>query len=70
MGDLFVVQLILKTFTHGEFLSSDLVIRTLAKYVCSVDMKLIDRMCEKLIFLICGGFDEKNINIVSTLHAG
>ncbi len=69
MGDLFVVQLILETFTHGEFIPSDLLIRTLAKYVCSVDMKLIDGVCEDFIFLICG-FDEKNINIVSTLHAG
>lgn len=59
-----LLQFLFNTFSHGEFLPNDELIKLFAKYVCTVDMKVEDDVCGNIVFLICG-FDRDNLNDVS-----
>ncbi len=61
---------VLDFLTDGEFLPTSKLTKYLTELVCTPQLKLIDGLCEDVLFLVCG-FDpnSKNFNQVC-VHAG
>ena len=55
-------QYLLTHIGTGEFFTNSEIIKLAAKDLCIPEFKLIDGLCEDVLFLICG-FNSGNINI-------
>ncbi len=53
-------------FGTGEFFPDYEILKILGKDLCTPDLKVIDGLCEDVLFLICG-FDRGDTNIVSVI---
>ena len=55
------INLFYRTFTHGEFLPTNVFTELLAKYVCGQNYTSI--ICSNILFLLAG-YDTSNLNHV------
>ncbi len=61
-----IMQWFFKHFGTGEFFPSYEILKIVSQNLCTPDMKIIDGICEDVLFLICG-FDRGDTNIVSLI---
>ena len=61
-----IMQWFFKHFGTGEFFPNYEILKIVGQNLCTPDMKIIDGICEDVLFLICG-FDRGDTNIVSLI---